>query len=355
MRILRVAVVLSCLAFTAPAGADDFTGWFGWGARAGGDYPAGPPWVRHNGDADFTAGGWMRYGVNPNFSFGMTADHVSFGASNPGLQSVLAEGYYHLMPESRWNPNVHMGVGVANSYNNEFQDSTAFTTRLGAGGDYLIHRQISVGAFLDYQFATEGNGASSRSPSHEMHAILYGLTAGLWFGGDASAPVRPRPVELSPRAPVDSDGDGVLDTADRCPGTSPGTAVDSLGCPMEVKVIREEKVSIELLIEFDTAKWDVKRTYDDQLAKVAEFMKAHPEVKAEIEGHTDSKGSRSYNMDLSKKRAAAVRAALIERFGIDSERLSSEGYGPTNPVADNDDEEGRAKNRRVLATFTGMK
>ncbi len=379
MRILRVASIFLCLAFAAPAGADDFTGWFGWGARAGGDYPAGPPWIRHNGNADFTGGAWMRYGVSPKFSFGMTADHVSFGASNPGLQSVLADGYYHLMPESRWNPNVHMGVGVANSINNERQDGTAFTTRLGAGGDYLIHRQISVGAFLDYQFATEGHGASTKDPSHEMHALLYGLTVGLWFGGDHAAPVRPRPVELKPRAPVDSDGDGVLDSSDRCPGTSPGTAIDAAGCPAdadrdgvldtrdqcpgspigtEVNALgcpKEEKVSIELLIEFDTAKWEVKKTYDDQLRKVAEFLEAHPEAKAEIEGHTDSKGSRSYNMALSKKRAAAVRKALIDRFGVGSGRLSSEGYGPTKPVADNDEEEGRAKNRRVLATFSGMK
>lgn len=350
MTIFRVVSISVFLALAAPAGADDFTGWFGWGARAGGDYPAGPPWIRHNGNADFTGGAWMRYGVSPRFSFGMTADHVGFGNGNPGLQSVLADGYYHLMPDSRWNPNVHMGVGAANSMNNERQDSRAFTTRLGAGGDYLLHRQISVGAFLDYQFATEGSGASTRDPSHEMHAILYGLTVGLWFGGDSAAPVRPRPVESAPRPPADSDGDGVLDAADRCPGTSPGTAVDSLGCPK-----KEEKVSIELLIEFDTAKWEVKKAYDDQLRKVADFMTAHPEAEAEIEGHTDALGSRSYNLDLSRRRAAAVRQALIDRFGADSKRLSSEGYGPDKPLADNDDEEGRAKNRRVLATFSGMK
>lgn len=84
-------------------------------------------------------------------------------------------------------------------------------------------------------------------------------------------------------------------------------------------------------------------------------MTAHPAAEAEIEGHTDSLGSRSYNLDLSRKRAAAVRQALIDRFGIDPKRLSSEGYGPDRPVADNDDEEGRSKNRRVVATFSGMK
>lgn len=82
------------------------------------------------------------------------------------------------------------------------------------------------------------------------------------------------------------------------------------------------------------------------LDRIAELLKAHPELTARIEGHTDSLGSATLNQTLSLKRAEAVRQALIER-GVDEGRLSAEGLGPTRPIADNASADGRGKNRRV--------
>ncbi|QIK37683.1 OmpA family protein [Caldichromatium japonicum] len=79
---------------------------------------------------------------------------------------------------------------------------------------------------------------------------------------------------------------------------------------------------------------------------LAELLKTYPELKARIEGHTDSSGNPSLNQTLSQGRAEAVRAALIAR-GIDPERLSAQGLGPSRPLAANATAEGRAKNRRV--------
>ena len=76
-------------------------------------------------------------------------------------------------------------------------------------------------------------------------------------------------------------------------------------------------------------------------------MKQDAELKLQIIGHTDNKGTDEYNLDLSKRRAARVVEALVTDYGISSDRLSSSGAGATSPVASNDDEEGRAKNRRV--------
>ncbi|ADC61561.1 OmpA family protein [Allochromatium vinosum] len=82
------------------------------------------------------------------------------------------------------------------------------------------------------------------------------------------------------------------------------------------------------------------------LERIAELLKAHPELTARIEGHTDSLGSAALNQSLSLQRAEAVRQALVER-GVDGGRLSAEGLGPTRPIADNATAEGRGKNRRV--------
>jgi OOP family OmpA-OmpF porin len=75
-------------------------------------------------------------------------------------------------------------------------------------------------------------------------------------------------------------------------------------------------------------------------------MKANPDVKVEIQGHTDSRGSLALNERLSQQRAEAVRDYLIGQ-GIAAERLTARGYGPHNPIASNETADGRAQNRRV--------
>jgi outer membrane protein OmpA-like peptidoglycan-associated protein len=75
-------------------------------------------------------------------------------------------------------------------------------------------------------------------------------------------------------------------------------------------------------------------------------LKANPELKLEVQGHTDNQGNDDYNLKLSQKRAETV-AAYLQLFGIDSGRLTPKGFGETKPVATNDTEDGRTRNRRV--------
>ncbi|HOO10852.1 MAG TPA: OmpA family protein, partial [Cyclobacteriaceae bacterium] len=89
-----------------------------------------------------------------------------------------------------------------------------------------------------------------------------------------------------------------------------------------------------------------------ELDKVVEFLMANPSVEIEIAGHTDSKGSDDYNLNLSQGRSQSVVDYLISQ-GIDSYRLSAHGYGETRPIDTNDTDEGRASNRRV--EFTVLK
>lgn len=114
---------------------------------------------------------------------------------------------------------------------------------------------------------------------------------------------------------------------------------------------KKEKVCIDLKIEFDTGKADIKPKYHAEIGKVAEFMKKYPEANGVIEGHTDNVGGYDYNMKLSERRAASVRNYLIEKFGIAPDRLTAKGYGYTKPVASNKTKAGRQKNRRIEATF----
>jgi len=100
-------------------------------------------------------------------------------------------------------------------------------------------------------------------------------------------------------------------------------------------------------IYFDTGKATIKPESYPILAKVAEFLQANPKAIVEIQGHTDSVGSESYNMSLSQARAEAVRDYLITHHSIEASRLIAKGYGETMPIADNTTREGRAMNRRV--------
>jgi OmpA-OmpF porin, OOP family len=83
------------------------------------------------------------------------------------------------------------------------------------------------------------------------------------------------------------------------------------------------------------------------LKEIGEMLKAHPDLKLVVEGHTDNVGDDAANQALSQKRAQAVAAFLIENFGIDAGRLQAKGLGETKPVGSNDTPEGRQQNRRV--------
>jgi len=107
-------------------------------------------------------------------------------------------------------------------------------------------------------------------------------------------------------------------------------------------------ISYNFGINFDNDSAKIKPQYTQKIEKFAEFLKKHPDVKAEIQGYTDNKGSEKYNLILSQKRAKAVYEALI-KLGVNKNQLTWAGYGEKNPIASNDTAEGRAKNRRVVA------
>lgn len=100
-------------------------------------------------------------------------------------------------------------------------------------------------------------------------------------------------------------------------------------------------------IHFDFDKDTLRSESKPTLDEIAKLMRTETELQLTVVGHTDAKGGEEYNLDLSKRRAATISVALTRDYGIDGARLRARGAGATEPVASNDDEEGRAKNRRV--------
>ena len=147
--------------------------------------------------------------------------------------------------------------------------------------------------------------------------------------------------------PADRDGDGIPDDKDACPDDPgpPNADPAKNGCPLVV--VRDKEIVINEQVQFDTAKSTIKSASDGLLDSVAAVLKTHTEIKKiEVQGHTDNVGSKGLNKQLSNDRAAAVMKALVKR-GVGQERLVSKGYGQDVPIASNDTDEGRAKNRRV--------
>ncbi len=83
------------------------------------------------------------------------------------------------------------------------------------------------------------------------------------------------------------------------------------------------------------------------LKEIGAMLTDHADLRLAIEGHTDSDGDEAYNLDLSRRRAAAVKAFIVSTYGVDASRLETEGYGEGKPVADNGTPEGKQQNRRV--------
>ncbi len=148
----------------------------------------------------------------------------------------------------------------------------------------------------------------------------------------AGAPA-PAPAPVTPMK-KDSDKDGVYDDEDQCPGTPLGAKVNSVGCWVLDNIM------------FDFNKAVIKSEAYSQLDNIAAILGKNPIMSVELQGHCDNIGGADYNMDLSMKRAHAVKNYLVGK-GILKNRIATEGFGFTKPVALNGTETGRALNRRV--------
>ena len=149
----------------------------------------------------------------------------------------------------------------------------------------------------------------------------------------------------------DSDGDGVADIFDKCPGTPAGTAVDGSGCPLpapapaSITEVVTSSVSGWEPIQFEFNSSVLKTEAYPVLDKLSSMLREN-NSKVTLNGYASSEGTAAYNMKLSRDRANSVKTYWVNS-GVPSSNVTAKGFGEANPVASNDTEEGRIQNRRV--------
>jgi OOP family OmpA-OmpF porin len=274
---------------------------------------------------------------------------------------------YNLKSRSNFQPFLSFGLGSADFDNDPMKDDDETLFNAGVGMKWSFSEKAAVRGDLKF-FGGDSDDLTEAAISVGLH-YAFGSTG------------KPVPLEVAAED-GDADKDGVPDSTDQCPGTPSGIQVDSRGCPEDddgdgvynymddcpnttdrrakidargCYVRLERKVNITLNVEFDFNSSELRDEDTGEVQKVADFMHQHPHSKTLVEGHTDSKGSDEYNQGLSERRASTIADMLVQKFDISPDRVSSIGYGETQPIATNDTEEGRQENRRVVAGVEGEK
>lgn len=239
---------------------------------------------------------------------------------------------------------IGVGIGKANNFPfavNTNQNTTHLFFRTGVDELYR-NGGLALGLMADFLVVKlDGNAAKTAYMALPMLTLRY------TFGSDP-APVsqaKAEPQQVVVAAEKDSDHDGVPDSRDECPNTPPRSKVNSIGCPPKT-VIKKN-----LRIEFATDKAIILPAYYDRVAEFAQYLKANPDLKVTIEGHTDNVGSRAHNMKLSQNRANTVRAMLIGQYQIKANRVKAIGYGPDRPEVRGNSDAAKQTNRRVIAVI----
>lgn len=280
------------------------------------------------------------------------------------VDSFRLDGLYHFRSQNDVSPYLSFGVGTADY---DF-----------AGGDD-DETLLNVGFGMKWFFSEKGSMRAEAKlfRGNDEDVLQSGLSLGLHYalGGSSGSSASPAPSASPATAPGDEDGDGVLDDADRCPGTPAGVQVDRNGCPLDddsdgvanymddcpnttnrrarvdargCYIMLERRVDISLDVEFDFDSSDARPEHRPEVKRVADFMDSYPKTSVTMEGHTDSTGDANYNQGLSERRAKTIADMLVNEFGIESGRVSARGYGESKPIATNETQEGRQKNRRVV-------
>lgn len=236
---------------------------------------------------------------------------------------------------------IEAGVGVL------FDLGTSTKARAGLSAMSVHNDDLLVGqdAFIDYRFNLGllwglGSAPAAAAAPRVVDSDGDGLSDSADRCPSQAAPTAdgcPAPV-----ARTDADGDGVYDSEDHCPGTLQGLKVDERGCAVQTEQQSVVLKGVTFLPGSTTLTDEAKAVLDPAAAA----LMGQQDLKVEIGGHTDAQGSDAANQKLSQRRADSVRQYLVSK-GVAADRLTAKGYGEAQPVATNDTPAGRAENRRV--------
>ena len=297
----------------------------------------------------------------------LTTPPEPYDGLNANNYYALVNALYHFAPiADNLSPYLLGGIGWAGLRTGRF-DKDGFAGNVGAGLHYGLNEYLLLRGEVRYLGVT--------NPTQHDIIASVGLAFKIPTARAVPPPPPPPPTPVwidsdgdgvpdhldkcpgtplgcivdEHGCPIDSDGDGVCDGLDECPDTLPGTIVDERGCP-----VRPEPVvlSWEQGLTFALGSAELTRQGEGVLDELVALANKHPSAVIEIAGYTDSTGSAVFNQRLSEMRANSVRNYMVLR-GITPDRLIPVGYGETNFVATNDSPEGREQNRRVEFKFIG--
>lgn len=349
--VLAVATLTSVSFMPLLAQASDYQDnrWyvspFGSFVRTGGDRSANDGW-----------GGGMGIGkiIDKHFNVELRGFHQEMGARN-GLTSFTggtADLQYYFQRET-FSPYTVIGLGGMNSCVSA-NCGAGIIGEAGVGFSYELHDNLSIRSDVRYRYNNNLN-AHIQPGTDEFHDMVVNVGFVIPFGPKPGAKVEvaeaepvqpviaPAPAPAQDCSALDSDADGVNDCNDQCPSTISGSEVDPQGCPirLELKGVEFRLNSAELTVPARIV-----------LDKVAKDLINYPEKSdIEVQGHTSSEASDAYNLKLSQRRSQSVAKYLKSR-GV-TNKLYAKGYGESQPIASNNTEEGREKNRRVELVWMG--
>jgi outer membrane protein OmpA-like peptidoglycan-associated protein/opacity protein-like surface antigen len=331
-----------------------------FGARAG--YFFTPAWSLE--------GSWQRLDTETDLQIGGLPD------GDMTLSCYRLNMLYNFKQGESFRPFVTAGVGCEGIDIDRFGDRSDVGFNVGGGLRWFLSPHFDMR--LDGRFVRTPVGGDIDATQQNIEAT-FGV--GWVFGGSPRASAPPAPAAV-PTPDTDSDGDGVYDRTDRCSRTPRGWPVDQWGCPLDsdgdvvpdgvdlcpytprmvkvddngcplpeakvplIQILRERKAVVLEGVEFDIDKDTLRPASLTTLDEVAASLKDWSDVRLEVQGHCSEPGTDAHNMDLSQRRAAAVKAYLVSR-GIDASRLEPKGYGERRPIAGNETKAGRQLNRRV--------
>ena len=249
------------------------------------------------------------------------------------------------------SPYLTVGAGALQLDPSAGSDTTDFMMQAGFG--LLVHAWTNERGTRSFSLRPEVKARWSDAGRPD-HFVDYIASLGFQFSfgagravsvaqSEPQAPVAPPAAAAPPpppAPPADTDADSVVDPDDRCPGTPSGVAIDAVGCPQKGSVTLEG-------VTFELNSAELTTDSRPLLARVAADLAKYPKLRIEVQGHTDGSGSDRYNMQLSQRRAAAVRDYLVSQ-GVAPGQVEARGYGESMLIADDRTAEGRARNRRVV-------
>ena len=213
-------------------------------------------------------------------------------------------------------------------------------------------RQVaSITSEIDTQLQIARTQAHAAAAGRDAVAIAAAKNE----AADARDAAAAASAEAADHAEVAANAQADADAA-RAQAASAAAEASKLRTAMAELQLKQTQLGATLVLQdvvFETGKADLKPGAGERLRPLASYLQANPNVKVQIDGHTDAQGSDSYNQQLSESRAGAVRAALAS-MGVDGTRITAIGHGKAEPVADNKTPAGRQQNRRVEVTLVGQ-